>query len=44
MENTLSAILNTGGFVVTDEPSIRAQRYIEWGEEQGYHLRSVTKN
>ena len=30
-------------FVVTDEPSSRAQRYIEWGEEQGYHLRSVTK-
>ena len=35
---------DTHCFVVTDEPSIRAQRYIEWGEEQGYHLRSVTKN
>ena len=35
---------DTHCFVVTDEPSTRAQRYIEWGEEQGYHLRSVTKN
>ena len=31
-------------FVVKGEPSLRAQKYIEWGEKQGYHLRSVTKN
>ena len=31
-------------FVVHGNPSAHAQKYIEWGEEQGYHLRSVTKN
>lgn len=31
-------------FVIREKPSVRLRKYIEWGEEQGYHLRSVTKS
>jgi hypothetical protein len=30
--------------VVKGDPTRRMQKYIEWGELQGYHRRSVTKN
>jgi len=30
--------------VVNDEPSAALRRYIKWGEAQGYHQRSVTRN
>jgi hypothetical protein len=30
--------------VIKDPPSSRLKKYIKWGEEQGYHQRSVTKN
>ena len=29
--------------VIKDKPSIRVKEYIRWGEEQGYHRRSVTR-
>jgi len=30
--------------VVNEQPSPRVKRYIEWGQAQGYHRRSVTKS
>lgn len=30
--------------VIREKPGIRLQKYLKWGEKQGYHKRSVTKN